>query len=110
MGSRSEEVVTSAGTLRPFLPIALGREPSDQDDQVRGLRPRLVTGNEKPKGAWSRRKDWDVDRLRERGVMLFVGVSEDRARPNRLAGILVQSIPHTCVQTQLSDLAITLAL
>ena len=51
-----------------------------------------------------------MERPRERGVMLFVGVSEDRARPDRLAGILVQSIPHTCVQTQLSDLAITLAL
>ena len=76
----------------------------------RGLRPRLVTGNEKPKDAWSRRKDWEVERPRERGVVLSTGASEDRARPKRLAGASVQGFPQTCVQTQLSDLAITLAL
>ena len=76
----------------------------------RGLRPRLVTGNEKPKDAWSRRKDWDVERPRERGVVLSTGASEDRAKPKRLAGASLQGFPQTCVQTQLSDLAITLAL
>lgn len=76
----------------------------------RGLRPRLVTGNEKAKDAWSRRKDWGVERPRESRVVLSVGASEDRARPKRLAGESVQGIPQTCVQTQLSDLAITLAL
>ena len=25
---------------------------------MRGQRPRLLSGNEKPKDAWSRRKDW----------------------------------------------------
>lgn len=41
--------------------------------------------------------------------MLFTGASEDRARLKRLAGASVQGIPQTCVQTQLSDLAITLS-
>lgn len=50
-----------------------------------------------------------VERPRERGVMLFFGVSEDRTRPNRLGGTLVQGIPQTCVQTQLSDSAISSA-
>ena len=56
------------------------------------------------------RRDWDVERPRERGVVLSTGASEDRAKPKRLAGASLQGFPQTCVQTQLSDLAITLAL
>lgn len=48
--------------------------------------------------------------LEKKGMVLFLGTSEDRARPKRLAGASVQGISQTCVQTQLSDLAITLAL
>lgn len=66
--SRIGEVVTSAGRLCPFLPITLRRDPRHAVTRMgRGLRPKPGSGNEKPKDAWSRTKDRDMEKPWERG-------------------------------------------
>lgn len=99
-GYQHRNIVSISGLL-PFEG-SRGKQPTRM---VRALRPRLVSGNEKLKDAWSRRKDWDVERPGERG--LFFGVSENGTRPNRLGGAWVQGLLQTCVQTRPSESAIS---